>query len=233
MEKSKKMGINRTGILVSPKDSAKMIEGAVHLTHPTEGSELELAQNRMRYLKESDGLGSLPSIHKKEFKVLLDKLGERLAFERTGVRLYDALISKYHPIAQSLEEISLETLIQFRNEEFQHFLLLAYAIQELGGDPTAETPSADLIGISSMGVQKLMVDSRTSFFESLEALLVAELSDRDGWDLLIQLTHQVGLREIAAKFQVALHEEEKHLAGVRAAVQAFTLGKRASQKKAA
>ena len=72
--------------------------------------------------------------------VLLDKLSERLAFERMGTRLYDALINKCELLGESAPGPTVAELRQIREEERQHFLLVNQAITSLGGDPTLRVP---------------------------------------------------------------------------------------------
>src|SRR4029434_375002 len=85
--------------------------------------------------------------------IFLDKLGERIAFERTGTRLYGALITKHlasinagndvlAPAAAG--ETAAETLQRIRAEELEHFHMLCDAVTQLGGDPSAQTPCADV-----------------------------------------------------------------------------------------
>src|SRR4051812_21691970 len=95
-------GGNRTGMLISPEMAEELIEGALAATPSSEGSAEDLAAYRAEYIEEGFPLGSLPSLPVAEeseaneeaagMAVLLDKLSERLAFERMGTRLYDALI---------------------------------------------------------------------------------------------------------------------------------------------
>ena len=53
------------------------------------------------------------------------------------------------------------------------------------------------------------------------ALLIAELADNAGWDLLVQLADEVGDRDAKKEFKKRLHEEEEHLLFVRHAVEQF------------
>jgi hypothetical protein len=95
-------------------------------------------------------------------------------------------------------------------------------IEKLGADPTAQTPCADLASVESMGLIQVIADPRTSVLQSLHALLVAELVDVDGWDLLITLAEELGQADAAEEFQMALREEENHLENVRSWVQQLT-----------
>lgn len=88
-------------------------------------------------------------------------------------------------------------------------------MKTLGADPTAVTPEADLNGVASIGLMQIVTDPRTSVAQSLHAIHIVELADRDGWELLIHLTIEFGQEEMAANFRQALAEEERHLATVR------------------
>jgi len=157
-------------------------------------------------------------------QVLIDKLGERLAFERGGTRLYDALLAKCGGGAAALDaEVPLDVLERFRNEEAAHALMIAAALEKLGADPTAMTPCADLVGVESQGLMQAITDPRTTLSQSLHAMLVAELADHQGWQLLIALAEQMGHDGLAHDCRTAFEEEERHLASIRAWVVAATL----------
>jgi hypothetical protein len=158
-----------------------------------------------------------------EHRHLDDELHKRLAFERAGVRLYDALISKHQGSAFPEKLPSLEILRRFREEEAQHFRLIAGTLRELGGDPTAITPAADVTATASLGWVQVMTDPRTTFAQCLEVILMAELVDNDGWEVLIQLAEAGKLTEVATQFRQALLEEAEHLVAVRAWVKQLTL----------
>jgi tRNA isopentenyl-2-thiomethyl-A-37 hydroxylase MiaE len=147
--------------------------------------------------------------------VFLDKLGERLAFERTGVRLYDAVLAKM-PAARLTEgTLTVEEMRRFRDEELAHMHLVREALEAMGADPTAMTPCADLAGVQSIGLVNALTDPRTTLTQCLGALLTAELADNDGWKMLIAMTEAAGQDELAERFTQALAEEDHHLASVR------------------
>src|SRR5688500_10516581 len=107
MENQVEIGLNRTGIATSPRLAEEMVEGTREFPPTTDGDERTIGVLRGDYARESEGLGSIPpptnlrgmamtalrGVLGQRPTVMLDKLGERLAFERTGVRLYEALIS--------------------------------------------------------------------------------------------------------------------------------------------
>lgn len=218
-------GMNRTGILMSPVDSKAMQEVDPSLMAP-EGDDAALAELRNDYIAGADALGSVPvplvsgaaasvsaaMLKGRSPQILLDKLGERLAFERTGTRLYDALITKCDVMLDGDISMTMDDLQRIRADEARHFLLLSDAIETLGGDPTSQTPSADLAGVESMGLVQVLNDPRTTIAQSLHAIVTAELSDRAGWETLIALADDHQLTEMVAQFTDALNEEREHLA---------------------
>ena len=101
-------------------------------------------------------------------------------------------------------------------------MMVVDAIRQLGADPTAQTPCADLVGVESMGLVQAMNDPRTSLVQSLHVMLDAELLDNAGWEMLIDLANRSGHADIAKQFAVALQQEARHLAHVRALVERLT-----------
>jgi hypothetical protein len=94
------VGRIRTGIMMSPLDAKNAIVGAANYTTPLEGDSSLIGDNRIQYMGETGALGTvpLPTTPRGPFASLtervktggqpfLDKLGERIAFERTGTRL--------------------------------------------------------------------------------------------------------------------------------------------------
>jgi hypothetical protein len=188
-----------------------------------------IALERAEHSKEAPPVGTMPipgnlkgaaktvakALKGEKATVFLDKLGERLAFERTGVRLYDAVLAKMP--ASRLEEGSLtvEEVRRFRDAELAHAHLVKQAIEEVGGDPTAVTPCADLAGVQAQGLVQVVTDPRTTLTQCLDALLTAELADNDGWKLLIAMAEAAGQQELASRFSDALAEEDRHLTSMR------------------
>jgi bacterioferritin (cytochrome b1) len=199
-----------------------------------------------QYIRESDPVGSVPipgtlkgalkSGLKKaggqDPEVFLNKLGQRLAYERTGVRLYESVITKcdaadeLHPAGP----VTVEGLRCIRDEEEDHFLLLKEALETLGADPTAQTPDADVSGVAAMGIQQALNDPRTTMPQCLELLLTVELADNAAWELLIKLAGELNLGELAEQFQHALTQEEEHVQRIRSwyeeMVMSLSAGKR-------
>jgi len=145
----------------------------------------------------------------------MDKLGERLAFERTGTRLYEALISKHDAFGSFAGGPSKADLEHICEEEYRHFTMLQAAVEQLGGDPTAVTPAANLSATASQGIPKVIVDPRTTLLQSLEAVLIAELSDNACWETLVELAQQAGENGLGQQFEHAYATEQEHLVKVR------------------
>ncbi|HSF59775.1 MAG TPA: ferritin-like domain-containing protein, partial [Candidatus Binatia bacterium] len=197
---------NRTGIMANPDLGAELIQGAKKTIPSSESDGKQVEANRADYLNEGLPIGSPPVIvindqqgeealaaDADRMSVLLDKLGERLAFERQGTRLYEAFIQKLEQI--SSEESagpSSEDLRHICEEELEHFKVLQKAISGIGGDATVETPSADVVGVLSHGIMQIVSDPRTTIPQTLQAILSAELADNDGWQMLKELAGQLG-----------------------------------------
>jgi len=229
MQNATQIGLNHTGTRMSPLDSEQQIKASQEVLPDIPGNEQRLALERTELASEAEPIGSvpLPGSAKGMLKnalnklvgvnpaVLIDKLGERLAFERSGTRLYEALMAK----VQAIEEVDagdrLETLQHFHDQEAEHFRLVEGALERLGADPTAMTPCADVVGVSAAGILQVISDPRTNLAQSLNALLTAELTDNAGWELLIRLAEASGQNEIADSFSKALAQEQIHLETVR------------------
>jgi hypothetical protein len=262
-------GPNRTGAAVSPQEVKLMLDAVEQFSPPIQINTLQIDAERQSYITEANNVGSIPPAQgmtpgmtpskggKSSRKaatatagttsvamgVLMDKLGERLAFERTGTRLYDALITKYLALSNAgasaaakpsnggmarakgedveastatlLGEDALETLMGIRADELAHFQLLTECITALGGDPTSQTPCADVSGSASIGIMQVVSDPRTTLAQSLGAMLTAELTDNAGWELLSELAVAAGRPELADQFANALSAEAEHLEIVR------------------
>lgn len=232
MESNTKMGSNKTGIDMSPILSKEMIEGSKKLKLDGADGYTNLTLLEQFYLDNDDPLGSVPmpgtvkGVVKSATKMLtghhpevfLNKLGERLAFERSGVRIYEQLILKCeHMAANSMDglKLPLEKLQEFHDQEAEHFYLLVECVETLGGDPTAQTPDADASGVATSGLMKVIMDPRTSVSQSLEAMLSIELTDNAAWELLIKLAEDMDLSDMANKFRHALQQENVHLEYVK------------------
>lgn len=226
---------NRTGIMTNPELSIEMIEGAKQTTPSSQGDATELASVRSEYIEEGVPIGSSPIMVEVSedgesvgqfdgLAVLLDKLGERLAFERQGTRLYEAFLQKCESL--TLEDASGPTIEELRHiceEELEHFHLLQNAIIALGGDATVQTPSADVAGVLSHGVMQVVSDPRTTIPQTLQAMLTAELVDNDGWQMLQDLAAELGQDDLEEQCGKAYEEEQEHLEKVREWLTSMTM----------
>jgi hypothetical protein len=231
MRSAIQVGPNRTGIESSPIEKDLMIEGALDAVPSMDGDVTAIDGVRTEYLVEDASIGSLPPPAEVEGveeavtadPVFVDKLGERLAFERTGYRLYCALLDKFDASEPLPGGPAREELEVIRDQELAHADLLRLALLSVGADPTVVTPSADVVAVTGMGLLQVVGDPRMNLNQSLEAMLVAELVDNDGWALLVELANRVGDRELAARFAAAQADEADHLIAVRGWVVKATL----------
>jgi len=251
------LGNNLTGAARSPAAVRAMTDAADALTPFTQIDTSDMEAQKIVFIGESEAVGSvpLPSSVKGVAKagvamlkggqptVFLDKLGERLAYERAGTRLYDALIVKFRaaqaadgdvlpPVSSVLgdetkasTEEPAQTLERIRFDEFQHFRMLCDAMTAMGGDPTAQTPCADVAAVAASGFMQVVNDPRTTLAQCLNAMLAVELADNAGWELLASLADEAGQNELAGRFLAALGEEQEHLAIIKAWLSAIVKDK--------
>jgi hypothetical protein len=246
MHKPTDTGMNRTGAAMSPIDSHRTAAGAeAGNTAPASGAVAEataegesLKAERLTWARDAEPLGTVPppatikgmmktameKLQGHKPTVFIDKLGERLAFERTGTRLYEAVLAKLdaadaHPGGPSRLELQ-----QIHDAEHRHMALVRDAILQLGADPTAMTPSADLMSVASLGWVHSITDPRTTLNQCLDILMVAEAADQSGWELLVALADQLAFDDLADQFRAALAEEAQHVRKVRSWISQALLG---------
>lgn len=229
MNQQSHLGTNRTGIAAALQRAKEMQAGMEAFPPTSQGSAQDIAQVRIAYAKEAGPLGSVPQPAGLKNKVqtavkavvgeqptlLMDKLGERLAFERSGTRLYEALLAKHNAFGGFSGGPTAGDLKHVLNEEYNHFQLLRSIIEQFGGDPTAVTPAADIQGTMSQGIRMVIVDPRTTLLQSLEAILVAELVDFTCWETLVELAQKAGEDDLVQSFKQAHMTEQEHLQKVR------------------
>jgi len=223
------VGMNRTGVATSPRMAPEMEQAARRLSPASDGSSEDLAQVRSLYVAHATRFGTMPPpaslkeagadalqmLKGNKPLVLLDKLGSRLGFERTGVRMYEALLSRVRGGPTWDGGPTAAEIAAIRAGELDHFQLVKDWIIRLGSDPTVVTPAAEVSAVAALGPLQVLGDPRIPLRCALDAILIIELTDNDGWSLLIDLATSVGMTEMAADFQRAFAVEQQHLQTVR------------------
>lgn len=221
------LGPNGTGMMASPEHASALLECRDLQPEPPQPA-CDVASLRRLYREEAEALGSMPppkdlkgalgaageALIGRRLHILLDKLGERAAFERSGTRLYDAALTRLAD-APLPDGMSLSALREIRDEEHAHFLLLTEAISRLGGDPTCQTPCADFVAVQGMGLVQAINDPRATLPQVLETLLVAELVDVASWEMLMELAEDMKHADLEKKMATALASENRHEQKVR------------------
>ena len=202
---------NRTGIMTAGTLAEAMVAATQEFPPSSPGDARAMAAVRVAYAQAGETFGEAPP----PATLLLDKLGERLAFEHAGARLYEALLSKHQAYGSFRGGPSADDLLHILEEEYEHADVLKDAMIALGGDPTALTPSANLAVNISVGIPQVLADPRTNLLQCLEAILVAELSDNECWTTLEALARQADQDELAEECREALDNEREHLMKVR------------------
>lgn len=224
------MGDNLTGVARARERCEAMLAGNAEFAPAPVLDGEALAEVRQQYAIEGEPLGTVPPpasfrqaaktavgvIKAGSPTLFVDKLAARLAFERSGVRLYQALLSKVAVYGDGASADIRSGVDSVLRQEFDHFVLLKRVIEEqMGGDATTVTPSADIEATLSSGVMAVLVDPRTDLVQSLEAVMVAELADNESWDQLVELSRAQANDAITTSFERARDQERTHLGIIR------------------
>jgi rubrerythrin len=225
MDNAVEVGLNRTGLDMAPLARDTLVDFARQQgSRGAPAQEGALTEERRAYGLEADAVGTVPvparlkgmastamdTLKGNKPQVLIDKLGERLAYERTGVRLYEALIAKVMAATQG-PIVDVGELQRIRDDELAHMQLVGRCLQELGADPTAMTPCADVSGVMATGHLQVLTDPRTTVAQALQSVLFIELGDNASWELLVELARGAGHEQMADLFTAPLATEQHHL----------------------
>ncbi len=220
---------NRTGAALAPARTEEMIAGTTEFPPSSPGDAEQIGELRATYAKTGEPIGTMPppaslkGVAKTALKaitggaplLLLDKLGERLAFERSGTRLWEAAVAKLDAVGSFSGGPSRAQLVHIRDEEKMHFDMLRELMERLDADPTAVTPAANVVAVASMGLPQVLTDARTTMVQALEAILIAELADNECWPPLLELLVNGGYEDDARRLLCAVQSEREHLQCVR------------------
>jgi len=138
-------------------------------------------------------------------KKLLDKAMEKYRFKIEPLSAPDA------PIVENGRLVGL----RFRRTRMENG-------RPVMTDETFERRGRYVISSIGSGIGPVINDPRTDFWQALEAILVAELVDNDGWEMLSGLALGLGYDDLAARCTAAKAEEEEHLRSVRAWLSGYT-----------
>lgn len=150
---------------------------------------------------------------------LMDKLLERLRFEKSGVELYDLVLEH---VDGELPGDMLQTLREHRAEEAAHMEMLARHVLDLGGDPGAETPSVRVVEENAERLAAIVRSEKAKPIHRLQCLLDAELEDSVSWDLLVALAREAGSSEMRKDFAQAERREIEHVRDTRRMIARLT-----------
>jgi rubrerythrin len=205
--------VNRTG-LDKARDGRRMVDVPKELAPMSRGSSRDIGQVRTRYARAGYPMGTMPDVDR-DVMLLIDLLGARLAFERGGVRFYEALIAKVDAFGSFDRGPSRRDLEQIRDEEHRHVAMLDRILHDLGADPTMLTPCANREVVTSRGIGDVLLDPRTSLLDGLEAIVIAELADHEQWMALVDTARDLRRENLARIFVASQATEEEHLSKVR------------------
>ncbi len=150
--------------------------------------------------------------------LVVDLIGERLAFQRSAVRLYEALAAKAAAVTPTTGAPTAQALSALADEKLGHVGTLVVALEELGGDPVRPSSAlAAATAATTNGALRVVTDPHATLTQALFATLGAELLDNEAWTLLGDLAERLGYEHqgLAGSFRQALVDEERHLDRLR------------------
>lgn len=140
----------------------------------------------------------------------VDYLTERLTFERAAVKLYDTVLHHLRGSKEPWTNRIVGQVEKHRNQEKEHEEWLEAQIRALGGTAHEKTDMSSVIERESRGVLDV-ASSDVQLTHVFHALLMAELMDNAGWEILLELADRAGDDEARRAFRQRLHEEQDHL----------------------
>lgn len=172
--------------------------------------EQEDQEDQERYLDEGTLNQAISMV-----QLLADKMCERLAFERIITKLYEGLIAKCEIVGELESGPSIAELRLLRQDKVRNFLILKEIIEEIGGDPMELTGSAECALTATSGLPKVVQDNENSIAQALDAVLISELVDCEGWNVLLGVCKRLGRPDLAKRFEIALSRQSMHLQKMR------------------
>ncbi len=160
----------------------------------------------------------MEKLAQKNREKVIDLLCERLAFERSGVKLYDKILTEMKASQNPQITKMLEPMQEHRDQEKEHEEWLEAQIRSLGADDKKPTEMSRLVTKESQGIEEVVLKGTGQIAHLFHALLAAELVDNAGWDLLVQLADEADDSKARREFKKRLHEEEEHLILMREAM---------------
>jgi rubrerythrin len=191
-----------------------MLDVPKDLAPASRGSSRDIDHVRTRYARAGYAMGSMPDVDP-DIMLLIDLLGARLAFERSGVRFYEALIAKLDAYGSFERGPTRHDLEQIHDEEHRHMVMLDRLLNDLGADPTTVTPCANRELVTCRGIGDVLLDPRTRLLDGLEAIVIAELADHEQWMALVDTARDLRRENLARIFVANQATEEEHLSKVR------------------
>ncbi|RKH34715.1 ferritin-like domain-containing protein [Corallococcus praedator] len=222
-----RQGLMRTAMLLDAQELEHLAHGAVRDTvlPPAKSAVQALRIHLSRLAGDPDVLPPPRAFREKVGHALqalkgtapalfIDKLCERLAFERTSSRLYASLLLKTHTLGTFAGGPTPERLLELHNQELEHLGMVREGLLRFGAHPSLRTPSGDVASAQSRGLIQAVDAPGATLMDALRATLVSELINNAGWALLVDLASELGPPDLELAFRDVLHVESHHLAEV-------------------
>jgi bacterioferritin (cytochrome b1) len=148
---------------------------------------------------------------------LIEVLSERAASERVSARLYRRVVERVERAEPALRRMA-PRLADQRRQELEHGRWLESQLRALGSDGFAVSERTQRVSTELRGIEELILDGHATIPELLHALLIAELADGVGWDLLVKLAERADDEPARQAFAERRTDQEEHVLFLRRAV---------------
>lgn len=148
---------------------------------------------------------------------LIELLTERLTFERVGVRLYDAIVSRLESAEPAVRRM-LPRVEQQRAEEREHVAWLEALIDGLASDAPPIPRRPELAHLWTEGLLRISEAGAATIAELFQALHTFELANESGWQRLLRLAERGHDLPACDDFGHRLADEQAHVSFVRHAL---------------
>ncbi len=149
-----------------------------------------------------------------EHLLLVDKLMERCAFERTTACLYEAIDLRVAEHGSFPGGPTRAMLSGFAKTKLRHVDVVAAALYAFGAGPPPDAP-AFVSHAALRAVLALVEDPGTALPAALDAIAIVELADERAWGVLVELCRRAGNPGLGGLLDGAQKDACDHLHAVR------------------
>ena len=143
--------------------------------------------------------------------IYVQKVADRLAFERGETRLYSLAINRLQNSSKSSHQEIIDLLKVNRQNEENHAALVKEALRSRDPGALESWELFDGVNLAYRGFFETIVNPHSDLPRIIQILFFAKLADHAEWEILIHLAQKVSEEKRMSQFEEALTEELKQL----------------------